>query len=411
MNFDGLSGPTHFFGGLSYGNVASMTHMQESSNPKKAALQGLSKMKFMMDLGAVQALLPPHERPSIVHLRECGFSGCDADVLSQAAKEAPLLLAQLSSSSSMWAANAATVTPSIDAQDGQLHLSIANLLSTFHRSVESDMTYKIFKKIFPQATIHPPLPKGGVFGDEGAANHIRLGQNEESIHLFVYGSSLQSHRKTLFPARQCKEASEAIIRRHKLSADRVFLVKQNPKAIEKGVFHNDVISMGHENLFLYHEMAFAEEIAPLLLEKLPSLQIVKIKEISLEEAVRTYLFNSQIFGKYLIAPLECQGLDLSFLPFEKIHYMDLGESMKNGGGPACLRLRVVMNEEERERVHPYIFLTEKLYGELVEWVERYFRDHLTWRDLADPVLLQESREALDELTKLLQLGSLYSFQA
>ena len=31
-------------------------------------------------------------------------------------------------------------------------------------------------------------------------------------------------------------------------------------------------------------------------------------------------------------------------------------------------------------------------------------------DLADPKLLEESRAALDELTKLLQIGSVYEFQ-
>lgn len=392
-----MSGPTHFYGGLSFGNTASMTHSHEKSNPKQAALEGLRKMRFMMELGIPQALFPPHDRPSIAHLRMVGYSGSDNEVLEKADPE---LLALFSSSSSMWAANAASVTPSQDSLDGKLHLTAANLATEPHRSIEAAQTTLYLQKIFPFATIHPPLPS--CIGDEGAANQIRL---EGGTHLFVYGRSLRDIGSKQFPARQYREASEAIIRSHQIKKSVV--LKQSQKAIDAGVFHNDVIAMGYENLFIYHEEAF---------EETPNLpfETIRVTELSLEEAVKSYLFNSQIARVdnqlLLIAPKECENLDLAFLPFDQIHYVDLRQSMHNGGGPACLRLSVLLNKEEISKTHPGIFLTPKLYETLETWVNSHYRDSLNPSDLRDPQFLKENREALDQLTKILDLGSIYPFQ-
>ncbi len=41
---------------------------------------------------------------------------------------------------------------------------------------------------------------------------------------------------------------------------------------------------------------------------------------------------------------------------------------------------------------------------------RRYRDRLAESDLADPKLIGESRTALDELTRILQLGNVYPFQ-
>ena len=369
-------------------------------------------MRTMMELGIPQAVLPPHDRPSIFFLRKLGYHGSDEEVLKSAD---PQLLALFSSSSSMWCANAATITPSRDSFDQKLHFTPANLASELHRCIEAEETYQILQKIFPFATVHPPLPSS--FGDEGAANHIRLAQtqSDEGVHLLVYGRSLFDEKEGFFPARQTKEASEAIIRRHGIS--KYVLAKQKRIAIDAGVFHNDVISMGHENLFIYHEEAFEEDVAAMLQEKLPSLQVVKVtnEQLSLKEAVESYLFNSQIVRTpddrlLLIAPSDCEKLDLSYLPFDDIHFVDLRQSMQNGGGPACLRLRVVLNEEEKAQTLPGVFLTPKLYEDLVKWVNKYYREALSTSDLADPLLLGENREALDTLTQILGLGSIYPFQ-
>ncbi|WP_370298967.1 N-succinylarginine dihydrolase, partial [Pontibacterium sp.] len=120
-NFDGLVGPTHNYAGLSFGNVASEKHQAEVSNPKQAAKQGLTKMKALNDLGLVQGVLAPQERPDINTLRQLGFGGSDADVLAAAAKQAPRILAACCSASSMWTANAATVSPSADTANGKVH--------------------------------------------------------------------------------------------------------------------------------------------------------------------------------------------------------------------------------------------------------------------------------------------------
>lgn len=405
VNFDGLVGPTHHYGGHSYGNLASMEHKQKISNPKAAALQGLRKMKLLMDLGQAQAVIPPQERPSLFYLRQLGFTGTDADVVTKAAKASPPLFYAFCSSSAMWTANAATISPSSDTPDGKLHISIANLQTDLHRSIESETTYRLFQLLFPQAVVHPPLPKGGKFGDEGAANHTRL---SSGVHIFVYGSSAFSKEKTLFPARQSQEASEAIARRH--GVKNPIILQQNPKAIDAGVFHNDVIATGHNHLYLYHEHAYVDDA---LLE---SLKPLKVKEsmLPLKKAVSSYLFNSQIITDdsgdlVLIAPEECRSLNLDWLPINKRHFIDLRESMCNGGGPACLRLRIEMTNDEISKSHTPIFLTPALYEALVKWVEQYYRDKLTLKDLEDPQLLKECQDALSQLSNLLKINKLYKF--
>src|SRR5262249_41246840 len=98
------------------------------------------------------------------------------------------------------------------------------------------------------------------------------------------------------------------------------------------------------------------------------------------------------------------------IPIKSIHYLDLHESMANGGGPACLRLRIVLTESELKSINPHVILSDFLYEKLVQWIEKHFRETLNPKDLADPDLLKESRQALDELTQILRIGSVYSFQ-
>jgi succinylarginine dihydrolase len=89
---------------------------------------------------------------------------------------------------------------------------------------------------------------------------------------------------------------------------------------------------------------------------------------------------------------------------------DLKQSMQNGGGPACLRLRVALNQTELAAVNPAVVMTNELYATLNTWVDKYYRDRLVDADLADPQLLNECRMALDQLTQILKLGSVYPFQ-
>jgi len=442
INLDGLPGPLHNYAGLAYGNVASIINRKQKSNPKAAALQGLEKMKFLADLGIPQGVLPPHERPHLPTLRELGFSGSDTEILQQVAKYHPELLEQCSSASAMWAANAATIIPSSDSIDGHVHFIPANLSAKFHRSLEAATTARILKSIFANPiffTHHDPLPSP--ITDEGAANHTRFCQNTEGVgvHFFVYGKHLfktDALTPKVFPARQAAEASEAVARLAQIYPQRLQFAQASPNAIDAGVFHNDVACVGHRNFLLYHEEAFlsaAQCIAELKhkLEELCSVELLPFKvtaeEMNLKDAVKSYFFNSQIVTRpsdglmLLLAPDECRNnsaasemisklLEDKTNPIETVRYFDLRESMRNGGGPACLRLRVVLRPEELKEMQPGVLLNERLYGKLKDWIEKYYRDELAPRDIADPQLYNQNKEALNELTKILKLGAIYDFQ-
>ena len=441
VNFDGLVGPTHNYAGLAYGNVASTKNRNAVSHPRAAALEGLAKMKFLMELGLKQAVLPPQDRPSVSALRRLGFAGSDTQVLEKAAKEAPLLLASCSSASSMWAANAATVSPSSDTADRRVHFTPANLASQLHRSLEATEMSRVLRAIFCDESAfahHDPLPATPALGDEGAANHTRLASEygAPGLEIFTYGRSasgdLPAPKK--FPARQSREASRAVARLHQLDVGRTIFVQQNPAVIDAGAFHNDVVAVGNLNVVLYHQAAyddaraFATEVQtnfatiagidPIIIE-------VSESEVSLADAISSYLFNSQLVSlpdgsMAMICPTECREIASSWAfldrltemesPIKSVHFVDVRQSMKNGGGPACLRLRVVLTESEIQKAAQGVFLTAGLLEKLTAWVNRHYRESLSPADLADPLLLSESRTALDELTKLLGLGTLYDFQ-
>lgn len=437
-NFDGLVGPTHNYSGLSYGNVASAKNQAVPSNPKQAAKQGLAKMKALSDMGMLQGVLAPQERPDIRTLRQLGFSGSDQDVIAQAAKQAPKILAACSSASSMWTANAATVSPSADTADGKVHFTPANLTNKFHRSIEHEVTGRILRATFPDEGCfvhHPALPTVEHFGDEGAANHTRFCHQygERGVEFFVYGRHAFDSRypapKT-FPARHTFEACEAVVRLHQLEKDSVVLAQQNPDVIDQGVFHNDVIAVGNKNILFCHEQAFLNQqqvYDELLLKMGADFKVIEVptNAVSVEDAVSTYLFNSQLLTlpsgeTLLVLPEECRNnpavwayveqLIAEKRGIDRVQVFDLKQSMANGGGPACLRLRVVLNEQERKAVNPATLMNDTLFDRLNLWVDTHYRDRLVEADLADPQLLEESRTALDELTHILALGSVYPFQ-
>ncbi|HEX4523493.1 MAG TPA: N-succinylarginine dihydrolase [Casimicrobiaceae bacterium] len=437
-NFDGLPGPTHNYSGLATGNLAAERNRRSVANPRLAALQGLAKMKALADRGYPQAVLPPHERPDLAALRALGYAGDDASVIARAARDDSPLLAACSSAAAMWAANAATVSPSADTADARVHFTPANLSSHFHRAIEAPTTTRVLRAIFADDSrfaVHDPLPAAAQFGDEGAANHTRFASDPAAtgIELFVYGRvayATAASSPLRFPARQTREASQAIARRHGLDPARTLFVQQNPAAIDAGVFHNDVIAVGNGAVLFCHESAFVEQEA--VLAELSAAVgaaftpiVVRAADVSVERAVTTYLFNSQLLtradgGMLLVAPAECAedpsvGAYLTRLiasggPIREMLTFDLRQSMRNGGGPACLRLRVALTAAERAAIRANVWLDDRLHQALVGWVERNYRDRLSPADLADPALLVEGRRALDELSVLLRLGSVYPFQ-
>ncbi|MBF8802928.1 N-succinylarginine dihydrolase [Pseudomonas asiatica] len=441
VNFDGLVGPTHNYGGLSYGNVASQSNSQQGSNPREAARQGLAKMKALADMGFKQGVLAPQERPDVAALRRLGFSGSDAEVIQRAAKEAMPLLVASCSASSMWVANAATVSPSADTADGRVHFTAANLNCKYHRSIEHPTTSRVLGAMFSNDkhfAHHAALPAVAQFGDEGAANHTRFCRTygEAGVEFFVYGRSAFDSRYPApqkYPARQTLEASQAVARLHGLSDDGVVYAQQNPAVIDQGVFHNDVIAVGNGEVLFYHEDAFLETDAVLgqlrakLASKGGNFQAICVPRaaVTVEDAVRSYLFNSQLLSRddgsmLLVVPEECRNNERVWAylgqltsqggPVREVKVFDLKQSMQNGGGPACLRLRVALKETELAAVNQGVIMTALLYDTLVQWVDKHYRDRLGEADLADPQLLVECRTALDELTQILKLGSVYPFQ-
>ncbi|OON41277.1 N-succinylarginine dihydrolase [Izhakiella australiensis] len=435
-NFDGLPGLTHHYAGLSFGNEASTRNQFQLSNPRLAAKQGLMKMKALADMGFVQGVIPPHQRPDMAALRQLGFSGSDARVLQDVVKKAPGLLSAVSSASAMWVANAATVAPSADTLDGRVHFTVANLNNKFHRAIEATTTSSLLGAIFRDAdhfAVHDALPQVAMFGDEGAANHNRFGAGYGSagVQLFIYGRD-ESHPERgpqRYPARQTRQASEAVARLNQLVPGCAIYAQQNPAAIDQGVFHNDVIAVSNQQVLFCHQQAFVDQPALYrsLAEKIPGFTPVEVpaSRISIADCVQTYLFNSQLLTRpddnmLLVLPEEARRHEgvwrwLNELteqqgPIRELRAFDLRESMCNGGGPACLRLRVVLTPQEQAKVNPAVLMNETLFATLDQWVERHYRDRLSQQDLADPQLLDEGRVALDELTKLLDLGNVYNFQ-
>lgn len=442
LNLDGLVGPSHHYAGLSSGNIASTTNALSLSNPQAAALQGLAKMRLLYNAGIKQGVLPPHQRPNLHLLYQLGFAGSPTEQISKAHRSAPELLSACYSASSMWTANAATVSASMDTIDHRVHFTAANLITNLHRHQEGDFSKQLLSSIFADENYfrhHPLLPKSTITGDEGAANHCRLCESHDSaaLNLFVYGKRALGGNNPVplkYPARQTLEASQAIARAHQLDLEQVIFACQNPMAVDQGVFHNDVIGVANECVFLTHEDAFLDQttvIQSLRNKAKFPLKIIEISrgELTVEEAVNSYLFNSQLITlpssdkpqMILFAPAECEQnhrakavierliMDSSN-PITDVHYLDLKQSMRNGGGPACLRLRVPLQEDELQAMHQSILINEKLLTQLETWVKTHYRSQLHADDLADPLLINECFTALDELTQLLNLGSIYPFQ-
>ena len=435
-NFDGLIGPTHNYGGLSDGNIASASNAGLTSRPRDAVLQGLDKMLSMHKLGLWQGVMPPQQRPFLPAIRSMGYSGSDRELYVKGWEEVPVLMKNLMSASSMWAANAATVSPSPDCKDGRLHLTPANLSTMLHRSLEHEQTGRALKAALPFAAVHDALPSQSVFSDEGAANHVRLcaDRGAAGVELFVYGREGFETRTSGFPARQTREASQAIVRSHQLNPARTVFARQARAAIDAGAFHNDVVCVGAKETLFFHELAFEDTVqltsdvrsaAQGLFE--PNFVEVPISDVPIEDAIKAYLFNSMLVQfpgndrLTLVAPTETQNMDSTRIyceklvagngPIGEVKYVDVRQSMRNGGGPACLRLRVTMTKSEWAQVNPKMKLDEGLHQQLSAWAQRHYRETLAPEDLPDPALMTESFTALDELTSILGLGSdFYPFQ-
>jgi len=417
INFDGLIGPMHNYAGLSAGNVASATNAGAVSRPRAAALQGLAKMKRLMDLGLTQGFIPPPRRPALATLRGLGFTGDDKAVLTRASAEDPVLFNNACSASAMWAANAATVIAGPDSGDGRVHLITANLSTMLHRSFEAPDSFAMLRRIFRddrRFAVHAALPGTQHFSDEGAANHMRLAARHSArgLNIFVHGAA----RGSRYPERQARRAGEAVAR---LAGIEGFHTLQSQAAIEAGAFHNDVVAVANENVLLAHPAAFEDRdgLFAAAARAVPDFVPVEVDSITLDDAIASYLFNSQLVtlpngSMALILPGEAQSnarvwnaietIVAGNNPIGQAIVVDVRESMRNGGGPACLRLRVPVDAAARDGIDQRFLLDDRRWTALCELVERHWPETLDARDLADPALWQSALAAHDALDALLR---------
>lgn len=419
-NFDGLIGPTHNYAGLSLGNLASTYHAGQVSHPRRAALQGLAKMRLMLSLGLGQGFFLPQDRPDVGWLERFGFTGTREQICATAWQEDPALFVAAISASSMWAANAATVSPAPDTADGRVHLTPANLYTMPHRSHEWLETQAQLFSIFPDEryfAVHNPVP--GRFGDEGAANFMRVAPSpgEAGVEVLVYGEPGGP-----FPARQSAEACRAIFRLHGVADG--LLTRQSPEAIAAGAFHNDVVAVAHENILFAHEQAFADADKGPLFDALDAgcsnLQILEVaaNDVPLADAIRSYLFNSQLVtlpdrSRALIVPMECletpsvkAWLDRHVGaggPVDALHPVEVRESMNNGGGPACLRLRVLVSDEAAHSINAAHLLTERSADRIERVIDTYWPEDVAPTDLGLPEFWQQAAQAREKLIEAIHL--------
>ncbi|RYD49709.1 MAG: N-succinylarginine dihydrolase [Sphingomonadales bacterium] len=404
INFDGIIGPSHNYAGLSPGNLAASANSGLVSQPRAAALEGIAKMRANIALGLVQGILLPHRRPDHRWLADLGVGFAESPTHLQA---------QALSASAMWAANAATVSPAPDTADGRCHLSVANLVTMPHRSHEWTETLAQLRLAFadPAFVVHGPVPPP--FGDEGAANHMRLCAAHEApgVEIFVYGGGGGP-----FPARQHVEASRAVARRH--GVRQALFVQQSEAAIAAGAFHNDVVAVANGRVLFAHEHAFAdkERFFADLRAVMPEVEIVEVpaSRITLQDAIRSYLFNAQLVtlpgGEMaLILPSEAQATPRVWAwleehvagngPIRRLEVVDVRQSMANGGGPACLRLRVVADPAT---IDPRFLVDGARLDRISGVVRDYWPEAIAQDRIADPALIATIEAAHDALYKVLE---------
>lgn len=411
INFDGIIGPSHNYAGLSRGNIASASNAGDVSQPRAAALQGLEKMRHNLALGLPQGFFMPLDRPDAPWLETLGTTLEDAE---------GHLRAQAWSASSMWAANAATVSPAPDSADGKCHLTVANLVTMPHRSHEWPGTLAQLRLAFadPAFAVHAPVP--APFGDEGAANHMRLcsGHDAAGVEIFVYGVG-----GGRFPARQHLDASKAIARHHRLDPQRILFIRQSDSAIQGGAFHNDVVAVANEHVLFTHETAFEDREAAHaeIRAAFPAVEIVEVpaSAVSLPDAIKSYLFNAQLVslpdggGMGLVVPTEAQATPAVWQwleahvagngPIRRLLPVNVRQSMANGGGPACLRLRVVADPAT---IDPRFIADAAKLDRIAEVLAAHWPETIAPGDLASAALATDVRKARAALLEALDLTEL-----
>jgi succinylarginine dihydrolase len=299
-------------------------------------------------------------------------------------------------------------------------------MSMLHRSREAPDTLKRLRGLFQEGApvdIHPALPATPDLSDEGAANHMSFsgGPGQRGVEVFVYGREAGEPQAAGFPARQSRLAGEVIARRHGLDSARTVHLRQARGAIDAGAFHNDVVAVSCLDTLFYHEDAFAD--GPEAIEATltaaarglftPQFERVDRADVPLTDAIRSYLFNSQLFWRpgserlTLLVPAEVQetpstarfvaGIASRGGPIGDVVTVDVRESMRNGGGPACLRLRVPLTGAEQAGLNPGMLATAERLTALEAAITATYRDRISPEDLADPSLIEDCARAVAAL--------------
>ena len=411
INFDGIVGPSHNYAGLSLGNLASTRNAGDVSQPRAAALQGVDKMRANLALGLAQGIFLPHPRPHRQWLEQLGTTIEQPEAV---------IAANAMSASAMWAANAATVSPAPDTADGKCHLTVANLRTMPHRSHEWSSTYQQCRVAFADAAhfeVHAPVPPA--FGDEGAANHMRLApvHDQPGLEIFVYGVSGGA-----FPVRQHLEASKAVARLNRLDPERMLFAQQSEEAIAAGAFHNDVVAVANERVLFAHEQAFADKdtLVATCERLVPGFEYVEVPaaDVPLGDAIRSYLFNAQLVTPpdgqpTLIVPSEARETPTVWRwierhvagngPIRRVEVVDVRQSMANGGGPACLRLRVAADPST---VDPRFLVNEPKLDRMTDVIRREWPEQIHHEELRQPALISDIERARAALLDALGLAEL-----
>jgi succinylarginine dihydrolase len=246
-----------------------------------------------------------------------------------------------------------------------------------------------------------------------------------------------------FPARQNIEASKAIARRnlldpdrtlfaeqsekaiarlHRLDPDRVIFAEQSAEAIAAGAFHNDVVAVANERVLFAHEQAFADKTGLVDAQErlVPGFEYVEVAaaEVPLADAIRSYLFNAQLVtppggDPTLILPSEARETASVWRwverhlagngPIRRVEVVDVRQSMANGGGPACLRLRVVADPQA---VDPRFLVDEARLDRIAEAVSEHWPAEIAIDQLQQPALIADIERARLALLDVLGLSEL-----
>jgi succinylarginine dihydrolase len=199
-------------------------------------------------------------------------------------------------------------------------------------------------------------------------------------------------------------------------------VEQSEEAIAAGAFHNDVVAVANEHVLFAHEKAFADRSALVVnCERLvPGFELVEVPdaEVPLADAISSYLFNAQLVTPpdsemTLVVPEEARETPSVWTwlqrhlvgngPIRRVQVVDVRQSMANGGGPACLRLRVAA---DADRVDPRFLVDEAKLDRLSAVIAQHWPEEIANADLTSESLIGTVERARAALLDALELGEL-----